>query len=507
VNLADLVRASADRFSSKPALVFHGRALSYAHLDQRIDLTAAALSELGVGKGDRVALLAGNVPEFVEALYGTMRAGGVVCPLNVMLTPEEFAYILADAGAKAVVTELPHLPGLLSVRDRLADLDAVLVIGGPPAPAGTVSLEEALLDAGEPPDVRVGDSDLAAIAYTAGTTASPKGAMLSHANLMANLDQISAVPALAEASEDVVLLALPLHHIYALNVVLGLTMKAGATAVLAERFDPEESLDLIRLNGVTVVFGAPPMFAAWLALPDPGRVRDSLSSVRLAASGAAPLTAELLESFRTRLGVTIWEGYGLTESGPAVTTSALGETARPGSIGLPLPRLEIRLVDEDGDEVEEGDPGEIWVRGPNVFQGYWQRPEATGEVLEEGWLKTGDVAVRDEEGYLYLVDRKKDLILVSGFNVFPSEVEDAILQHPKVAEAAVVGVPDERTGEAIQAWVVPKPESAMTEEELLGFLRGYVARFKLPRDVRIVDELPHHVTGKVLRRMLRPETA
>jgi len=331
--------------------------------------------------------------------------------------------------------------------------------------------------------------------------------MLTHANLLANLDQMMSVPALAEATDDVVLLALPLFHIYALNVVLGLCLRNGATAVLVERFDAEETARLVDRHGVTVLFGAPPMFAAWLELAgDDPSAAEALSRVRLAASGAAPLPPEVMEGFRDRLGVVIWEGYGLTESAPAVTTNALGDVAKPGSIGLPLPGLEVRLVDEFAhglEDVEDGDPGEIVVRGPNVFAGYWHRPDETAEIMSGEWLRTGDVAYQDEDGYLFLVDRKKDLINVSGFNVFPKEVEDAIASHPRVAEVAVVGIPDQRTGEAVEAWVVPEEGHLVTEQEILGHLHGYVARFKVPKVVKVVDELPHHVTGKVLRRALR----
>jgi long-chain acyl-CoA synthetase len=507
VNMADLVRDSAEAFPARPALFFHGRSVSFADLDDRVDLTAAALAAHGVEKGDRVALLAGNVPEFVTTLYGSLRLGAIVCPLNVMLTPEETGYILADSGAKVAVTELATLPGLLAVRDRLADLESIFVIGGPPAPARTISLEEALLTEGAGPDVAVSASDPAIIAYTAGTTAAPKGAMLTHGNLLANLDQMAAVPALAGAGDDVVLLALPLFHIYALNVILGLSIRNGATAVLAERFDPAEALELVQRHGVTILFGAPPMFSAWLDLARSAEQPPDLSGVALAVSGAARLPPEVLEEFRDRFGLTIWEGYGLTEAGPAVTTNALGAEARPGSIGLPLPGLELKLVDERGEEVEDGDPGEILVRGDNVFAGYWARPEATTEVLEGDWLKTGDVAYRDEDGYLFLVDRKSDLINVSGFNVYPKEVEEAIEQHPDVAEAAVVGIPDQRTGEAVQAWVVPIEARAVTAEAVLDHLHGYLARFKWPKDIRVVTELPHHVTGKVLRRALRGKEA
>ena len=499
MNLADLVRDAAEDHPAKAALVFQGRTVTFLELDDRVDRTAAALSGLGVGKGDRVALLAGNVPEFVTTFYGVLRAGAIACPLNVMLAPEEIGYMLADAGAKVAVTEVGSLPGLLAVRDRLADLQTVLVIGGPPAPQGTISLEEALAGEADPPEVVTEPSDLAIIAYTSGTTAAPKGAMLTHGNLSANLDQISSVTVLGETEDDVVLLALPVFHIYALNAVLGMTVKMGGTAVLAE------TLSLIGRNGVTVLPGAPPMFAAWLAAAEAGADTSALASVRLAVSGAAPLPADVLAAFRKRFGLTIWEGYGLTEAAPAVTSNAAGPVAKAGSIGVPLPGVEVRLVDEDGDDAEDEDPGEIFVRGPNVFAGYWARPDATAEVFDGDWLRTGDVAYRDEDGYLFLVDRKKDLIIVSGFNVYPKEVEDAIARHPKVAEAAVVGIPDPRTGEAVQAWVVPRDDMDVDAEEILDSLHGYLARFKWPKDIQVVDELPHHVTGKVLRRALRGE--
>jgi long-chain acyl-CoA synthetase len=299
----------------------------------------------------------------------------------------------------------------------------------------------------------------------------------------------------------VVLLTLPLFHIYALNVVLGITIRQGATGVLVERFDPVATLELVQRHRVSVLFGAPPMFAAWLQAAQQGEF--DLSSVRLAVSGAAPLPGQILEAFRDRFGVTIWEGYGLTESAPAVTTNALGDVAKPDSIGLVLPGVDVRLVDEHGEEVEDGDPGEIVVRGPNVFQGYWHRDEETAGAFRDGWLRTGDVAYRDEDGYLFIVDRTKDLIIVSGFNVFPKEVEDAIAAHPKVAEVVVIGVPDGRTGEAVKALIVARPGEMLTEDEILDHCRGTLARFKWPRTIELVDSLPKHVTGKVLRRQLR----
>ena len=328
--------------------------------------------------------------------------------------------------------------------------------------------------------------------------------MLTHGNLVANLDQLGAVPALAEAASDVILLALPLFHLYGLNAVLNFMLRVGATGVLVERFDPVETLELVERYRVTVLCGVPPMFRAWLEAA--GSRNFDVSSVRLAVSGAAALPPDLLEAFRERFGLSIWEGYGLTETGPAVTTNALAPEPRGGSIGLPLPGVEVRLVAENGQEPEEGDPGEIVVRGPNVFRGYWRRVgETESAFLEDGWFRTGDVAYADEDGFLHLVDRKKDLVIVSGFNVFPKEVEDVVASHPAVDECAVVGVPDERTGEAIRALVVLRRGAKATADQIVDHCRATLARFKCPREVVFVDRLPKHVTGKVMRRELREE--
>jgi long-chain acyl-CoA synthetase len=499
-SLADLVTGSAARRPDTVALIADDRSLTYGQLEDRVRRVAGALSGIGVTKGDRVAILFGTVPEFVEVLHGAWRLGAVAAPVNVMLTPDELGYVLADAEASVVVTDREFLPSVLAVRDRLADLHHVVVARGR-SPRRTESYEKLLARAPDPPPVTVHPDDLALLGYTAGTTANPKGAMLTQGNLLANLDQMSQVPALHEAESDVVLLALPLFHIYALNVVLGITLREGATAVLVERFDPVRTLETVKRHRVTVLFGAPRMFAAWLRAA--GTKDVDLSSVRLAVSGAAALPAEVLEAFRVRFGITIWEGYGLTETAPALTTTALGSEGRPDSIGLALPGVEIRLVDDDGRDVDEGDPGEIVVRGSNVFAGYWRKPEETEAAFRDGWFRTGDVAFRDDDGYLHIVDRTKDLVIVSGFNVYPREVEEAIASHPAVAECTVIGVPDERTGEAVKAFVVPAAGQSLTEEDVLAHATERLARFKWPKEIAIVKELPKHVTGKVLRRRLR----
>jgi long-chain acyl-CoA synthetase len=305
-------------------------------------------------------------------------------------------------------------------------------------------------------------------------------------------------PGHAVRSDDVLLGVLPMFHIFGLNVLLGLAMKAGASIVLVERFDPASALDTIRDRGVTIVAGAPAMYAAWAALPnaDP----DAFRTVRVAASGAAPLPADVTHGFEARFGVTILEGYGLTEAAPTVTSS-IGRPPRPGSIGVPLPGIEVRLVD-DGHDAFEGDAGEVWVRGPNVFAGYWNDSETTAQVLtDDGWLRTGDVATVDDDGYLYLVDRAKDLVIVSGFNVYPAEVEGVLASHPRVREVAVAGVAHPHTGETVKAYVV-SDGAAVDEDDLIEFCAARLARYKCPTKITFVPELPKGLAGKLLRRAL-----
>ncbi|GAC1412768.1 MAG: long-chain fatty acid--CoA ligase [Actinomycetota bacterium] len=449
-------------------------------------------------------MLVHNIPQFVSSYYGILRAGAVMVPLNTMLTAEEISFVLTDSEARAVIVAEAFASGVDGIRHTLPMLEHV-VVAGTRAPTGAMTWDQLLERGIEPKPANMKAEDLAVLAYTSGTTGQPKGAMLTHGNLIANLDQMGAVPALAEAEDDVVLLVLPLFHIYALNAILGLTMRVGATALLLERFDAVASLEAIERHRVTVLFGAPPMFIAWINTP--GVERYDLSSVRLAGSGAAPLPAQVLEDFHRRTGVTIWESYGLTETSPGVTSNAMGSVAKPGSIGKPLPGVEVRILDEEGEDVEEGDPGEIAVRGDNVFRGYYNSPAYTAAAFtEDGWFRTGDIGYADDDGYIFLVDRKKDLVIVSGFNVYPREVEDVIYRHPKVAEVAAIGVPHPYTGESVKALVVLKPGEFATEEEIVDFCKRVLARFKCPGAIEFVDQLPHLATGKVAKRELRERT-
>lgn len=489
MGLADLLRKTAAHAGGKKALVVPGEtAVTYSDLDAEVDRVARGLVQLGVAPGDRVALAMGNVVHFPFAYFGILRAGAVVVPLNAMLTGSEIARVVDHSESKVVLTG-----GVVgdTVKAAIENVEVVTIedwdrLG----PLG-----------GSAPEIEVADDDLAVLAYTSGTTGEPKAAMLSHGNLLANLDQQMQVPDAQVTEDDVLFLALPLFHIFGLNVTLGLLVMNGATGILIERFEPVATLGWIQEHKVTILFGAPPMYSSWCATP--GADQYDLSSVRLAISGAAPLPTDVLREFRDLFGVQIYEGYGLTETAPTLTSNRMSDQPRPGSIGMPLPNVQLRLVNEEGHDVELGDPGEIVVRGPNIFQGYWRNEEATKAVLRDGWFYTGDIAVQDEEGYLYIVDRKRDLVIVSGFNVFPSEVEAALMTLPEVAEAAVVGSPHPYTGETVKAFVVLEPGKQATEAELIAGVQERLARFKCPTSIEIVDELPHLLTGKVLRRALR----
>ena len=353
------------------------------------------------------------------------------------------------------------------------------------------------------PRVERDADDIAVLMFTSGTAGAPKAAMLSHGNLLANLSQAGA--ASVSRSEDVALGVLPLFHIFGLNVVLGATLQAGGRIVLVERFDPASAVESVARWGVTTIAGPPNM---WAALASVGAslgddLHEQFRTVRVAVSGAAALPDPIRRRVKETLGLDLAEGYGLTETAPTVTSSTSVEP-RAGSIGRPAPGVEIRLVDDRGADVEPGDPGEVWVRGPNVFRGYWNDPEATAAALTpDGWLRTGDVALEDDDGYLYLVDRIKDLIIVSGFNVYPAEVEAVLLEHPGVAAAAVIGVAHPHTGEAVKAYVVPSAAESIEEDDVINFCTSMLARYKCPSKVEFVDRLPEGVSGKVVRRELR----
>jgi long-chain acyl-CoA synthetase len=462
-----------------------GKVTTYGELRRLVGEARGGLATRGVGPGDRVAVVAANTPEFVVAYLAVLGVGALAVPLNPASPPPEVRRELDVVGAQLVVVGPGGKGTLAGVYAEAVTLDDLL--GGPQAD---------LID-------RAGD-DPAVLLFTSGTAGAPLAAVLTHGNLLANIEQIEASPGWAarpEAPRDVALGALPLFHVFGLNALLGVLLHAGGTVVLVERFDPEATLAAIAEHGVDLVTGAPAMWAALAEMP--GADRSAVAGVRVALSGAAPLDPAVVQAVKDRLGLDLREGYGLTEASPVVA-SGLGVGAPEGSIGRPLPGVQVRLVDPQGEDVLVGDPGEIWVRGPNVFSGYWDDPEATGAALtDDGWLRTGDVAVVDDDGFLFVVDRIKDVVIVSGFNVFPAEVEAVLCEHPDVAEAAVVGVPDARAGEALRAFVVPRDGASIDVEAVAAHCSEHLARYKCPSSIEIVDRIPHGVAGKLLRRALK----
>ena len=478
------------------ALISRNQTISYDELNEQVARMRGGLAGLGVVDGDRVALICGNGHPFVVGYFAALGLGAVVIPLN------------PTSPAPELQRELAAVEPVVAIIDRSAaaswrDVDA----GQLPALRSVISVDgdaadesfEALLEA-EPVAVSDVDPDhLAVLMFTSGTAGTPRAAMLTHGNLLSNLEQARSTTNRVSA-DDVVYGVIPLYHIFGLNVVLALTLSVGASLVLVQRFDPATALESIRSRKVTVVPGSP---AVWVAFSHFDEApSDALASVRLALSGAAKLPVSVAERVLERFGVAIAEGYGLTEASPIVTSSA-GLPPVFGSVGRVLNGVEVRLVDEEGGEALVGDAGEIWVKGPNVFAGYLDDPEATERVLTpDGWLRTGDIAVCDDDGRLYLVDRAKDLIIVSGFNVFPAEVEEVLGAHPDVVEVGVVGVPHPHTGEAVRAFIVLRPGASVDEDTLIDYARDHLARYKAPSKVLFVDELPRNANGKLVRRDL-----
>ena len=494
-NLARIIDAHpADRV----AIISRGRETTYGELREQIEHVRGGLQALGLGKGDRIALLCGNGRYFVELYLAALGLGAVTVPLNLGSPAPEIERELRTVAAKLVVVEPAAAQAWAQIKnDAIATITHV-VCTEPGTVTGAPSSFDDLLAADSVPVIDVDPDDLAALIFTSGTAGSPRAAMLSHGNLLSNLDQSSSTDGIK--ADDVVYGVLPLFHIFGLNVVIGLGLARGATLVLVQRFDPFTALETIRDRKITIIPGAPPLWLAFSHMDD--APADSFATVRLALTGAAKMPEEAMRRLHDRFQLSLLEGYGLTEASPVVTSSA-GMEVKIGSVGKVLDGIQVRLVDEDGDDALQGDAGEIWVKGPNVFKGYLNEPEATARVLTaEGWLRTGDIAIVDDDGYLYLVDRAKDLIIVSGFNVYPAEVEDVLLDHPDVAECGVVGVPHPHTGEAVKAFVVLRAGARAQEDSLISWCLDNLARYKCPSKIIFVDELPRNVSGKLLRRSL-----
>jgi long-chain acyl-CoA synthetase len=500
-NVAVMLRESARRAPAKTAVILGETTLSYAQLDELSDRAAASLTAAGVQPGDRVGLQLPNIPQFVIAYFGILKAGGVVVPMNVLLKAPEIEFQLRDSGARTLITYGAFLDESAKAADA-AGLASLYVVAATGAPA-TGTAFEALL-AGDPPGpqlARRSPADPAVIIYTSGTTGTPKGAELSHISLYMNAD----IPGrLFEfGTDDTVVVALPLFHVFGLSSVMNTCVLLGGTMSLVPRFEPRAVLELMQRDRVSVFMGVPTMFIALLQAVDAADY--DLASLRVAVSGGAPIPAEVIDSFERRFGVAILEGYGLSESSSAATFNISVTERKVYSAGKPIWGTSVQIWDDNGQPLPAGagHVGEIVLRGANIMIGYHNQPEATAKAFAGGWFHTGDVGYLDSDGFLFIVDRIKDLIIRGGYNVYPREVEEVLYAHPAVAEAAVIGVPDPRLGEEVRAIVAVKPGQSVTEAELIAFVKERAAAYKYPRTVEFRDSLPKNATGKILKKDLR----
>ena len=494
MNLARNLTESAARDGDHVAIKLDDAEITFAQLDGASAHVAGLLSERGFAAGDRVGIMLPNVPHFPICYYGIVRAGGVVVPMNVLLKAREVAFYLRDSGAKLLFA----WEGFAEDAERgAADAGAECIV------VEMAEFQE-LVGAASPITevVDADDDDTAVILYTSGTTGTPKGAELSHRNLARNAEISVALFNLGENA--VALGALPLFHTFGQTCGMNALVLAGGTLTLIPRFDPGKALEIIQRDRVNVFEGVPTMYGAMLHHAEADRY--DTSTLEVCASGGSAMPVELMRGFEEKFHCKVLEGYGLSETSPVASFNHPDRERKPGSIGTPVDGVEMKVVDDDGQEVPDGEVGEIVIRGHNVMKGYWNKPDATAEAIRDGWFHTGDMAKVDADGYFFIVDRKKDMIIRGGYNVYPREIEEVLYEHPAVREAAVVGIPHDTHGEEVGAAVTLKEGSEVSAEELREFVKSQVAAYKYPRKVWFLDELPKGPTGKILKREIEPPT-
>lgn len=515
-SLPDMLNETVYRFGAQDAISFYGVKTTYLRLQQAVAAFGSSLQQHGVVKGDRVAVMLPNCPHYVIAYYGVLAAGGIVTQINPMSVEREIEHLLQDSGATVIVVLDALYARVKSIQARTA-LRHMIVVSLQPSDQNTSETNfapdqtfEKFLTEGNARSftpVQVDPAnDVAILQYTGGTTGLPKGAMLTHWNLVANVVQSAEffkqdlVP-----GQERCLAVLPLFHVFGMTSCMNLGLYLGLTLIMLPRFHPAEVLETIEREHVTTFPGVPTMYIALNQhIHEAG---NKTTSLKMCNCGGAPMPVELLRQFEQKTGAQILEGYGLSETSPVTHCNPSFAKRKPGSIGLPFPSTEFKIVDiETGTrEVAVGEPGEMIVRGPQVMKGYWNMPEETTRALRDGWFYTGDIATMDEDGYAYIVDRKKDLIIASGYNIYPREIEEVLYGHPDVLEAVVVGVADDYRGETVHAYIVPKPGSTLTVEELAQYCKMNLAAYKVPKHFELRNELPKSAVGKIVRRMLREE--
>jgi long-chain acyl-CoA synthetase len=514
LNLSVVLEDSARKHPTRDAVVFGDTRLSYAQIDGAANQIANLLVSRGIQKGDKVALSCPNLPFFPIVYYGILKAGGVVVPLNVLLKGREIAYHLGDSDAKAYFCfqGTPDLPMGTEGHAGFQQADGCehfFMITADPAGASPVEGTEtmgAAMSQQSPvfESVLTAETDSAVILYTSGTTGQPKGAELSHANLVLNALESTRMLGASPTGEKH-LVTLPLFHSFGSTVQMNAGFGSGSTLVLLPRFDAHAAVKLLESEDITFFAGVPTMYWGLLgALEGDVDVDRIAKNMRIAVAGGASLPVEIIKEFKARFHVDIYEGYGLSETSPVATFNQKDRPAKPGSIGYPIWGIEVKLIDDEWNTLKDGPDavGEIAIRGHNIMKGYYNRPDATAEVMRDGWFRSGDLARRDEDGYYYIVDRAKDMIIRGGFNVYPREIEEVLMTHEAVSLAAVVGVPHESHGEEIKAYVIKAPGASITEEELVAWGKEQMASYKYPRLVEFRDQLPMTATGKILKREL-----
>lgn len=514
LNLATLLEDSAREHPGNTAVIFNDTKLSYAAVNGAANQVANGLASLGIQKGDKVALSCPNLPFFPIVYYGILKAGAVVVPLNVLLKPREIAYHLRDSDAKAYfcfegTPELPMGQMGHAAFQEVDQCDHFFIMTANPASPSPIEGAKTLgmLMYNRPPTfptVQTNSDDTAVILYTSGTTGQPKGAELSHLNMVMNARLADTMYPRQEG--DVTLIVLPLFHSFGQTVQMNSGFYRAMALSLLPRFDPVSALAIMERDNVTIFAGVPTMYWAMLNVPDVeskfdiDKIADNL---RLCASGGAAMPVEVMMAFDKKFKVKILEGYGLSETSPVASFSREDRERKPGSIGLPVWGVELRVVDEEDNDVPVGELGEIVIRGHNVMKGYYKRPEATADAFRNGWFHSGDIGRKDEDGYYYIADRVKDMVIRGGFNVYPREVEEVLMAHPAVSMAAVIGVPDDQYGEEIKAFIVLKPDVNVTAGEIVAWSKENMAAYKYPRTVEFLDALPMNATGKILKTELR----
>lgn len=499
-SLAHALRATASQYASLPAVIGNNWCLDFATFDRKSDRLAAALTQQGICKGDRVGLFCINADSFAIAYVGIIKAGATVVPINLLQSPSGIAYVLNDAGAKALIFHATFAEPVAALRGMVGSLAFTVCIGG--TVEGALSWDGLLEASAPPPEISVDPvEDLAVILYTSGTTGRPKGAMLTHANLLANVRSVREAMQW-RPGQEVVTVVLPMFHAFAATVGMLTPLLSGCAFVPLPRFEPELVAQAIHETQATIFLGVPSMYSVLLRLK-PERV-PLFKSLRFCVSGGAALPVEVMQRFEATFEKKIYEGDGPTECSPVTCVNPIGGLVKPGTVGLPVPGVEMRIVGEGGTKpLPRGQVGEIAVRGANVMKGYWNLPAATREVFRDGWFLTGDLGTEDEDGYFSIVDRKKDLIIVNGMNVYPRVIEETLYRFPPIKEAAVVGEPNELHGEIPIAFVVVDEQQPATEADIRAWCREQLGRHEVPRRIVILSELPKNAAGKVLKRQLR----